>query len=194
MKRRGACRERAVVRARVDTRARLERRKKKKHAETRGAVGADVEVVNCAFSRSSRRARSLASPMFAVAARACASRRACALRRATCRSVSSSWFAARSHDEAAVRRGDPSWHILTPIISDQVSIPDGVVGDVAEIGCEVGDVVEEGHVAVIIETHKACLNVKATGARTMRVVEILASVGDEVKESDPLVLVERAPE
>jgi biotin carboxyl carrier protein len=116
------------------------------------------------------------------------------LRRATCRSVSSSWFAARSHDEAAVRRGDPSWHILTPIISDQVSIPDGVVGDVAEIGCEVGDVVEEGHVAVIIETHKACLNVKATGARTMRVVEILASVGDEVKESDPLVLVERAPE
>ena len=193
MKRRGACRERAVVRARVGARARLERRKKNKHAETRGAVGADVEVV--ALFRAVHDARGpLASPMFAVAARACASRRACTLRRATCRSVSSSWFAARSHDEAAVRRGDPSWHILTPIISDQVSIPDGVVGDVAEIGCEVGDVVEEGHVAVIIETHKACLNVKATGARTMRVVEILASVGDEVKESDPLVLVERAPE
>ena len=84
-------------------------------------------------------------------------------------------------------------HHQTPIISDQVSIPDGVVEDVAEIGCEVGDVVEEGHVAVIIETHKACLNVKATGARTMRVVEILASVGDEVKESDPLVLVRKRP-
>lgn len=125
--------------------------------------------------------------MFAVAARACT------MKRAACRSVKTPRFAARSHDEAAVRREDTSWHILTPIISDQVSIPDGVVGDVAEIVCDVGDVVEEGHVAVIIETHKACLNVKATGARTMRVLEILASVGDEVKESDPLVLVEKAP-
>lgn len=173
-----------MVRARV-SRARVSR--ERKSTPKLEAPGADVEVV--ALFRAVHDARGpLASPMFAVAARACASRRA------TCRSVSSSWFVARSHDEAAVRRGDPSWHILTPIISDQVSIPDGVVGDVAEIGCEVGDVVEEGHVAVIIETHKACLNVKATGARTMRVVEILASVGDEVKESDPLVLVERAPE
>jgi len=98
----------------------------------------------------------------------------------------------RSHDEAAVSRGDAEWHVVTPVISDQVSIPDGVVGDVAEICCAVGDVVEEGHVAVIIETHKACLNVKATGARTMRVLEILADVGAEVKENAPLVLVEKA--
>ena len=170
-----------MVRVRV-SRARVSK-ERKKHAETEDAR-ADVEVVALLL----RDARGpIVISMFAMAARACS------VRRAACRSLSSSWFAARSHDEAAVRRGDPSWHILTPIISDQVSIPDGVVGDVAEIGCEVGDVVEEGHVAVIIETHKACLNVKATGARTMRVLEILASVGDEVKESDPLVLVEKAP-
>ena len=61
-----------------------------------------------------------------------------------------------------------------------------------EIACEVGQVVGEGHVAVVIETHKACLNVKATGARRMRVVEILAQDGIEVKEGDPLLMVEAA--
>ena len=50
----------------------------------------------------------------------------------------------------------------------------------------------EGHVAVVIETHKACLNVKATGWRSMRVVEILTEDGKEVKEGDPLVMVEKA--
>lgn len=50
----------------------------------------------------------------------------------------------------------------------------------------------EGHVAVVIETHKACLNVKATGARSLRVVEILAEVGAEVKEGEPLLTVEKA--
>jgi len=83
------------------------------------------------------------------------------------------------------------WAITTPIISDQVSIPDGVVGDVVEITCAVGDVVTEGHVAIIIETHKACLNVKATGARTMRVLEILTEEGTEVREGDRLVMVEK---
>jgi|TARA_B110000967_G_scaffold33051_1_gene31698 biotin carboxyl carrier protein len=97
-----------------------------------------------------------------------------------------------SHDDAAVARGDPEWHIVTPVISDQVSIPDGVVGDVAEINVLVGDVVEEGHVAVIIETHKACLNVKVTGARRLRVLEILTEIGAEVREHDALVLVENA--
>ena len=77
-----------------------------------------------------------------------------------------------SHDDAAVARGDARWRILTPVISDQVSIPDGVVGDVAEINVEVGDVVDEGHVAVVIETHKACLNVRATGHRRMVVTEV----------------------
>lgn len=46
--------------------------------------------------------------------------------------------------------------------------------------------------AVIIETHKACLNVKATGARSMRVVEILTEDGKEVKEGEPLLMVEKA--
>ena len=110
------------------------------------------------------------------------------------RSITSSTQNAYSHDDAAVARGDPEWHIMTPVISDQVSIPDGVVGDIAEINVKVGDVVEEGHVAVEIETHKACLNVKATGAQRMRVLEILCQVGDETKEGDPLVLVEKAEE
>lgn len=51
---------------------------------------------------------------------------------------------------------------------------------------------DKGHVAVIIETHKACLNVKATGARSMRVVEILTEDGKEVKEGEPLLMVEKA--
>ena len=110
------------------------------------------------------------------------------------RSITTSTQNAYSHDDAAVARGDPEWHIVTPVISDQVSIPDGVVGDIAEINVKVGDVVEEGHVAVEIETHKACLNVKATGAQRMRVLEILCQVGDETKEGDPLVLVEKAEE
>ena len=49
----------------------------------------------------------------------------------------------RSHDAEALNRGDQSWAITTPIISDQVSIPDGVVGDVVEIPVGVGDVVDE---------------------------------------------------
>ena len=108
------------------------------------------------------------------------------------RHIAASAPAAWSHDAEAVARGDARWAITTPIISDQVSIPDGVVGDVVEIACEVGQVVDEGHVAVVIETHKACLNVKATGARRMRVVEILAQDGIEVKEGDPLLMVEAA--
>ena len=108
------------------------------------------------------------------------------------RHIAASARASWSHDAEAVARGDARWAITTPIISDQVSIPDGVVGDVVEIACEVGQVVDEGHVAVVIETHKACLNVKATGARRMRVVEILAQDGIEVKEGDPLLMVEAA--
>ena len=98
-----------------------------------------------------------------------------------------------SHDDAAVARGDARWRILTPVISDQVSIPDGVVGDVAEINVEVGDVVDEGHVAVVIETHKACLNVRATGHRRMVVAEILTRLDAEVREGEPLLSVERVP-
>lgn len=49
----------------------------------------------------------------------------------------------------------------------------------------------KGHVSVVIETHKACLNVKTTGARSMRVVEILTEVGVEVKEGDHLLMVEK---
>ena len=45
--------------------------------------------------------------------------------------------------------------------------------------------------SVVIETHKACLNVKTTGARSMRVVEILTEVGVEVKEGDHLLMVEK---
>ena len=37
--------------------------------------------------------------------------------------------------------GGKSWEVLTPYISDQVSIPDGVVGEVAEILCRDGDTV-----------------------------------------------------
>ena len=61
-----------------------------------------------------------------------------------------------------------------------------------EIPVGVGDVVDEGTHAVIIETHKACLNVKATGHRRMRVVEVLTRIGQEVKEGDRLLMVEKA--
>jgi biotin carboxyl carrier protein len=97
----------------------------------------------------------------------------------------------KSHDAEALDRGDVSWAITTPIISDQVSIPDGVVGDVVEIPVRVGDVIDEGTHAVIIETHKACLNVKATGHRKMRVIEILTKLDEEVKEGDRLLMVEK---
>lgn len=53
------------------------------------------------------------------------------------------WAPSASHDHAAIAAGASQWAITTPIISDQVSIPDGVVGDVVEIGVEVGDVVTE---------------------------------------------------
>ena len=61
-----------------------------------------------------------------------------------------------------------------------------------EIPVRVGDVIDEGTHAVIIETHKACLNVKATGHRKMRVVEILTKLDEEVKEGDRLLMVEKA--
>ena len=51
--------------------------------------------------------------------------------------------ASASHDVAAVAAGARRWAITTPVISDQVSIPDGVVGEVVEVTCEVGDVVTE---------------------------------------------------
>ena len=60
------------------------------------------------------------------------------------------------------------------------------------VSLHVSNPVSEGHIAIIIETHKACLNVKATGARSMRVVEILTEDGKEVKEGEPLVMVEKA--
>lgn len=88
-----------------------------------------------------------------------------------------------SHDEAAVARGDPTWAILTPVISDQVSIPDGVVGDVVEIGCEVGDVVEEGHVSVIIETHKGTNAERDARADAMAIRVILERGSRETARS-----------
>ncbi|KAK3264126.1 hypothetical protein CYMTET_21053 [Cymbomonas tetramitiformis] len=96
--------------------------------------------------------------------------------------------AGHMHTEAADE--EDRFDIKAPFISDQVSIPDGIVGEVAEIVCEVGEVVAEGDIIVIIETHKAAINVKATGAPFLEIVKIMVTEGQEVRELESMVVVQ----
>jgi pyruvate/2-oxoglutarate dehydrogenase complex dihydrolipoamide acyltransferase (E2) component len=78
--------------------------------------------------------------------------------------------------------GCPDWCELV-----QVPLADGILGEVEEISCAVGDVVNEGDPLVVIETHKASLFIKAEQFKRIRVTEILVAVGQEVRECQPMV-------
>ena len=72
----------------------------------------------------------------------------------------------------------------TPFISDTMPIPEGIIGPVEELFLEVGQSCEENEVIAVIDTDKVALDVKASRAGVVEA--ILVSVGDEVKERQPL--------
>mmetsp|Transcript_33999 Transcript_33999/g.47104 ORF Transcript_33999/g.47104 Transcript_33999/m.47104 type:complete len:186 (-) Transcript_33999:51-608(-) len=80
--------------------------------------------------------------------------------------------------------------VSAPNLSDQVSLVDGLIGEVEEICCEVGDEVDEGSSVVIVETHKASLHIKALGHKRLRITKILVELNEEVKELQALFHVE----
>jgi pyruvate/2-oxoglutarate dehydrogenase complex dihydrolipoamide acyltransferase (E2) component len=68
-----------------------------------------------------------------------------------------------------------------------VPLADGVLGEVEEIVCAVGDVCDEGAPLVVVETHKASLFIKAEQFKQIRVTEILVEMGQEIRECQPIV-------
>jgi len=69
-----------------------------------------------------------------------------------------------------------------PFLSDQVPLPDGMLGQVEEIPCKVGQILSEGDPLVILETHKASLFIKVQDYSKVKVTEILVELGQEIKE------------
>ena len=69
----------------------------------------------------------------------------------------------------------------------QVPLADGMLGEVEEIPCEVGQVLNEGDPVVILETHKASVFIKADKYKQIQITEILVSVGQEIKELQPVI-------
>ena len=76
----------------------------------------------------------------------------------------------------------------TPFISDTIPLAEGTLGTVEELLAEVGQKVEEMEVVAVVETDKVSLDIKASQSGVIKAV--LVSVGDEVKEKQPLYTLE----
>ena len=76
----------------------------------------------------------------------------------------------------------------TPFISDTIPLAEGILGNIDSLLKEVGDSVEEDEVVAVVETDKVSLDVRA--GRAGVVTEVLVSVGEEVKETQPLYVLE----
>ena len=77
----------------------------------------------------------------------------------------------------------PTWTLNMP----QWGLPlaDGVVGEVGEVLCGVGDAVKRDEPVVVVETDKVSVDIRAD--RDGVVAAVLAVEGDEVSEDQPLL-------
>ena len=64
-------------------------------------------------------------------------------------------------------------------------LADGVVGEVGEVLCGVGDAVRRDEVVVVVETDKVSVDIRA--ARDGVVAAVLSARGEEVSEGQPLM-------
>ena len=64
-------------------------------------------------------------------------------------------------------------------------LADGVVGEVGEVLCGVGDAVRRDEVVVVVETDKVSVDIRA--ARDGVVAAVLSARGEEVSEGQPLL-------
>ena len=64
-------------------------------------------------------------------------------------------------------------------------LADGVVGEVGEVLCGVGDAVRRDEVVVVVETDKVSVDIRA--ARDGVVAAVLSAQGEEVSEGQPLL-------
>lgn len=85
------------------------------------------------------------------------------------------WHAAQRH---------ASFTVDTPLLSDSVPLPDGVLGTIEEVRVGPGDSIGENDVVAVVDTHKAALEVRSPAAG--KVVTILVKVGDEIQEKTPI--------
>ncbi|KAJ1626152.1 hypothetical protein T492DRAFT_1034921 [Pavlovales sp. CCMP2436] len=77
--------------------------------------------------------------------------------------------------------------VNTPYLSDSVPLAEGILGVIEEFRVGPGDLVKEGTVVALVDTHKAALEVRSPAAG--RVISLLVNVGEEIKESVPIVSV-----
>ncbi|KAG8456951.1 hypothetical protein KFE25_009838 [Diacronema lutheri] len=85
-------------------------------------------------------------------------------------------------------RAFASFTVDTPYISESVPLADGVLGVIEELRVAPGDLVKEGTVVAVVDTHKAALEVRSPAAG--KVVRILVNVGDEIQERKPVMEVD----
>lgn len=92
------------------------------------------------------------------------------------------------HLGALAQRFASSFTVNTPYLSDSVPLADGILGVIEEIRVAPGDVVREGTVVAVVDTHKAALEVRSPAAGTIS--RILVNVGDEIQEKKPIAEVD----
>lgn len=88
-------------------------------------------------------------------------------------------------------RRSSTFTVDTPFISDSVPLADGVLGTVEEICVHPGDSVKENDIVIVVDTHKAALEVRAQCEGTVK--QVLVKVGDEIQERKPVVLLTGEP-
>ena len=76
----------------------------------------------------------------------------------------------------------------TPFISDTIPLAEGILGNIDALLKDVGDSVDEDEVVAVVETDKVSLDVRACRAGV--VTEVLVSVGEEVKETQALYVLD----
>ena len=86
---------------------------------------------------------------------------------------------------AQLRRLSSKFTIHTPFLSDSVPLADGVLGVIEEIRVQPGDKVKEGTVVMVVDTHKAALEVRSPKPGLVR--SVLVKVGDEIQEKKPII-------
>lgn len=99
------------------------------------------------------------------------------------RSCQRAWFCS----ESASVKGDANkkWTIDVPTVDPYLKRqPDNVVGELSEILCEIGSHVYVNEEVAVIETDKVAVTVNAQ--REGVICSILAKLGDEVRENQPI--------